>query len=225
MFCRKIIVLSSTLLQEDGRFGNFEDGMYIGGQVRIEAAVHIAQKYPLIEFTLASGYNKSGHGDIETSEKVDQMAAFILARAPMANIQKVYSLPCTYHNFVAALRRYRSSFESQEVGILTNEYHLRRALEFANLAAQTLGYTEQSKFIPIAAEEVLSLQIRAIIGERTGEYAERVRSEAHGLKQLRAGLYEDSCLTRNFASLRHIIKKHGKVLLTDEELDSLRGKL
>jgi hypothetical protein len=218
MYSEKIVVLSSSPLQENGQFANFENGLYLGGQVRMEAAAYLAERAVETEFILVGGYNKEGQGDPTTSDKVNDMAAFLMNKAPDANIRSIYSLPCTHHNFVAVFRDcLRRDAQGGDLGILTNEYHMPRALEFARQAAGAFNLQDRLRFVPVPAETVLGTTIESIVGDRLDEYTARVESEQRGLRQLQEGSYEDSCLTKNLDRLQYVIHHHADEVLTDAE--------
>ena len=225
MYPRKIIVLASSPLQQNGEFANFYNGEYLGGQIRMDAAVHIAQENPDTEFILVGGYNAPSEGDIDTSNKVNDMAAFLKRNAPDVHLQLVYSLPCTHHNFVAVFNSPEIDLRDQELGILTNAYHLPRALVFALQAAEATDTVGLFQFVPISAEEVLNRSIESIVGNKADQYESRMQSEVQGLLQLRSGTYTDSCtcLAENGKQLHRAITLHGDKLLTMRELADIRS--
>jgi len=223
MSYKKIVVLSTSPLQPDGTFLNFQDGMYLGGHVRMEAAVKIAQNNPSIELVLTGGYNKLGEGDVQTSNKVNDMASFLRLHCPGAIMNTVYSLPCTHHNFVALLNEWHSQgIRPSEVGVLTNEYHMPRALEFARQALAKVDPESQLQFMPVFAEQILGKTVAECVGEDGMDaYQTRLESEARGLAQLRSGSYQDNCLSRNRDRLQTILSQRGQELLTPEEWRTL----
>lgn len=196
----KIIVLAAESFESDSQFANFHDGMYLGGQVRFEAAAKIATEFPSVEMVLVGGYNRPGQGDSSISDKVDAMMRFIGERAPQAWLSPVYSLPCTYHNFVAVFDSWqRQTEEISRVGILSNSFHLPRAQAWAERVAKAAYPDRSVTFVLMSAEEILEVDIKSIVGNRQDEYAARLSSEARGLRQIREGTYQDSCLHSNFS--------------------------
>lgn len=219
MGVERIIVLAAGALEEGGEFANFKDGMYLGGQVRLEAAVEVSRSAPGTQLTLVGGYNKVTEGDPQASNKVKDMASFILGQNPSAALQRVCSLPCTHHNFVAVFNHWAAAGVTvNQVGILTNGYHMARAEEFAARAAAASSQYAGVELVPLAAEEILERPIASIIGERHEEYAARLASESRGLEQLRAGTYDESCLAANAESLKPLLTLHGNALLAQYEL-------
>lgn len=142
-------------------------------------------------------------GNPNTSQKVADMAQLITGHTLGAKLRRVYSLPCTYHNFVAVLGSWEvEDVQVDEVGILTNAYHLARAQELADRAAKDSERFQRVGFVPIAAEAFLGVDVTTVIGSRLDEYRARIESEARGLEQLRLGTYQDSCSSQNLDLLR-----------------------
>lgn len=215
----RIIVLAASAIGSDGKFVDFKDGMYLGGQIRLEAAAQVASDRPDAELTLVGGYNKTIEGNSQFSNRVRDMHSFIASRCPGAKLVPVYSLPCTYHNFVAVFNSWASgNIEADKVGILTNTYHMKRASAVATRAAAHFKQYAHLQFIPLSAEGILERSIESIIREREEQYAARLESERHGLEQLSTGTYEDSCLTKNLESLRPVLARHSATLLSSSEL-------
>jgi hypothetical protein len=219
----KIIVLSSEPLQPDGKFPDFKNGMYLGGNVRMRAAAKIAKDSPETEITLVGGYNKLPNPNPDTSDKVNDMASFVRASVPNANLRLVYSLPCSYHDFIAVFNTWKAeNIQVQEVGILTNAYHLKRAEAFAHRAAKLMGIDQTIRFVPMAAEEILQEPIDAIVGDRQDEYNARLKGEAKGIIDLHSGQYHDNCLNENLEVLLPAIKVHADSIMTSEEKAGLK---
>lgn len=224
MYPKRIIVLSSEPLQADGKFPNFKNGMYLGGQVRMEAAAKIAADAPDTEMVLAGGYNKLPATSTDTSDKVNEMAAFIRERVPNANLKLVYTLPCSHHDFIATFNAWKkANVQMDEVGLLTNGYHLKRAEAFGMRAVKLMGLDHPVHFIPLSAEEVLGRSIDSIVGDRRDEYETRLKGEEKGIKDLMSGTYHDNCLNENLELLLPAINLHGDVLMTSEEKALLKN--
>jgi hypothetical protein len=216
---KKVIVLSSGLLQADGSFPNFRDGMYLGGQIRMAAAVRLVQKHPNTEIILVGGYDKTKRGDTWISQQVIDMANFLKQLIPTIKLTIVQTLPCTFHNFVGFINYMQArGIHQEEVDLLTNAYHLPRAQAFANQAAIQLCPEQPIRFNPLAAETILGKSIPSIVGDRMREYETRVTRERQGLDQLKAGAYQESCLGQNLQLLAPLIEEDPAALLTPDEL-------
>ncbi len=182
----RVVVLAPGSIGPDDRFANFQDDIYVGGQVRMEAAAQVLKSNPGIEMTLVGGYNRAR-----------DMGRFLLARVPDANLRFVSSLPCTRHNFEAVLADWEFDnveIGAGEVGILTNAYHSKRAEIFARLAIESIQRYQHVRFVPMIAEDILGLSIDSIVEDSEDAYAARLASEYCGVEQIRAGTYIDSCL-------------------------------
>jgi hypothetical protein len=209
----------------DGNFPDFKNGMYLGGHVRMRAAAKIAKDSPETEITLVGGYNKLPDPNPDTSNKANDMAQFVRSVIPHANLRLVYSLPCTHHDFIASFNAWRAeNIEIEEVGILTNAYHMKRAEAFAHRAAALLGLGSSVRFIPVPAEAVLGEPIETIVGDRQVEYNTRLKSEAQGIIDLNSGNYRDNCLNDNFEVLLPAISRHAKAIMTEDELAQLKHR-
>lgn len=218
----RIIILAADNLEQDGTFANFKDGLYAGGQVRMEAAVKIVQDRPEAEITLVGGYDTPAESMSMTSSEVNDMIGFMRKHCPHAMLQPIYSLPCTHHNFVAVFNTWATDNTGVDrISILTNNYHLARARAFAQLAAASFEQYAHVQIELLDAEEILAKPIESIVGDRHDEYTTRLQHEEIGLKQLEDGTYKDSCLTRNRESLQPILTQHGALLLTKNELHQL----
>src|SRR3989344_5163902 len=117
-----------------GQFPNFKDGKYLGGATRMAAAITIAKENQFSEIILVGGYNEDNGKDKSTffqkSQKVEDMKDYLNENKIKNSIVTINSLPCTKHNLIAVFNKYQKKFENKKVGILTNKYHLSRALQF-----------------------------------------------------------------------------------------------
>jgi hypothetical protein len=221
-----VVVLAPGAIETNGLFADVQDDTYLGGQVRLEAAAELARSDLSVELTLVGGYNKIGEGDPNTSRKVTDMARFILGHAPEAQVDSVFSLPCTRHNFIAILNKWaQSDMKVEEIGILTNDYHLPRALELAERAAFDTEDYGSVRFTPVSAEDLLGLTGEQHYGQSQGAYLARLASEARGLAELHSGQYVDSCLTENLEQLRFVLAEHAFSLLAADEYETVEGSL
>lgn len=218
-----IIILSGAAEDIEGAFPNFLDGMYLGSELRIKAAAKLLDVYPQTKFIVVGGYNEKNIGISGTSKKVDDTAGFLRSSNPKAMIQEVYSLPCTHHNFVAVFNDWkRNKIEPNKVGVLSNEYHLPRALAFANILAQTMFPKSDTKFEPIPAETIdvtFALNLEDEVSRAA--YLKRLEYEKQGLQSLHNNSYQDYCLTRDFDLLKELIYENPDELLTPDEKQTL----
>jgi hypothetical protein len=195
MYPRKIIILAAEPMLADGTFADFDKGMFLGGQTRMDAAIHIAKTAPETEFIIVGGYNRPGEGNTTTSNKVQSMAQFLRRHCDNPHLELVYSLPCTRHNFIALFHYWRTAGnQPAEAGILTASWHLVRAQIFAAEISQMFQQQQPISFVPLMAEEVLQLPATNIAGNHQGEYLARWAVEKRGLSQLRDDTYQDGCL-------------------------------
>lgn len=211
----QVVILSSSPRSMDGQFLNFENDMYLGGQVRMEAAAELANTHQDTEFILVGGYNK--HGDLQISDKVNDMADFIRERSPAVRLRPIRSLPCTHHNFVAIFNTILNETTPDEIGVLTNSYHLPRALEFARRAQDDMGLTKSIGLVAISAEDILNRPIEDIVSGYEDEYQARLDAEEKGLRELKDGIYKDGCLTTYKDVLSGVISKFPDILLSMNE--------
>lgn len=218
-----IIVLSGAAKNLDGKFVNSEGGMYIGTESRIIAAAKLIEKYPSAEFIVVGGYNEKNVGIADTSKKVDDVVDSLKEKYSNAKIQEIYSLPCTHHNFVATFNYWKiNKIAPRRVGIVTNAYHMPRALEFAKRCAADIIPDIDISFHPIPAEEIAEVQIEDNLMKRS-DYRTRVTYEETGLAQIINGTYRDSCLTSVYPLIKDVVTEDPEHLLTKSEIQSLKS--
>ncbi len=202
---RKVVILAADPALSDGRFEEFKHGMYLGGQTRMEAAVHLAKLHPETEFIIVGGYNRPGEGQPKISDKVDSMAAFMRSHIDNSHLELVPSLPCTRHNFIALFHYLQSSNQSPEqIGVLSSSWHLERAILFAKQASRFFRLKQPMEFLPLHAETILGRPQSEIVEGRWTEYTARLEAEMRGLRQLADGSYEVSCLKNSPSIIEHV---------------------
>lgn len=205
MYPRKVIILAAEPMRPDGTFAEFDKGMYLGGQVRMDAAVHIAKKAPATEFIIVGGYNRPSEGDVNMSNKVQSMAQFLRSHCDNPHLELIYSLPCTRHNFIALFHYWRSTGQQPtEAGVLSATWQLTRAQIFATEISQMFRYKQPTNFVPLMAEEILGLPATNIAGSHQEEYLARLAVEKRGLGQLYNNTYQDSCLRGGLHLIEHV---------------------
>ena len=217
----KVIILCADKKGDNGKFPDFQDGMYLGGQIRMNAAADLYKSNPSAEYFVVGGYDPKA----ETSCKVSDMECFLKEKNPAANIKTVKSLPCTFHNFVAVFNTWKqegNDLQAEKIGLLTNLYHLPRALRFAVEVRIKTSRIEVPPLIPICAESVVVLPDQNMYNRET-EYLLRLDSERRGLKDLERGTYDDNCLNKKRNQFIDVAKKFSEILLTLDEVREIQG--
>ena len=221
-----VIVLCASAKTNDGKFVEFEKGQYLGGQTRMDAAVKLYESNRKAQFILVGGYNKNE----EKSNKVDGMQEFLRVRCG-ENINTLLSpsLPCTRHNLITIFNTWKKKGEIKElknkkIGLLTNFYHLPRAMRFWSELVNQKEFTGIPTPFLISAESVNDdsgeVHIRFI------EYLLRINGEVKGLKDIEEAQYDDKCIEigRKYEDFKNIISKQKDILLNSEDKIKLRLK-
>jgi hypothetical protein len=223
-----VIVLCPEKTDKDGRFPEFKDGKYLGGQTRMNATCEIFKKNKKAEFIIVGGYDPN---DNDRSQKMIDMENFLEEQCKKIKVVKCPSLPCTRHNLIAIFNTWKKKskdIKGKRIGLLTNFYHLPRTLRFWG---ELVNKEEFKKIpdpiptpIPIAAESVS--QISGEIYIRFTEYILRIDKERDGLRDIENGIYIDSCLLEeNFNQFKRVLKNKQDILLTNEERKKFKEKL
>jgi len=208
---RFIIVLCAEAKEPDGKFPDFKNNVYLGGQIRMEAALALSRKYPNTTFVLVGGYDQKTKK--QTSKKVADMYNFLKRENRSIKTKKIPSLPCTKHNLVAVFNTLKQELENQEIGILTNFYHLPRSLQLWTKLVKE-EFTNIPAPWPFCAEAIVDNPIYYM---RFAEYLVRLEQERSGLRDEEKGTYEDSCLTKKIKDFEDVIKQKMDILLTKGE--------
>src|SRR6185295_1316867 len=96
-----IIVLATEKRDATGRFPDFEQDrqeqreIYVGGNIRMLAALEAVKKYPNAEFIMVGGYATEGE---KVSSKAIDMEAFMRENYPDLNLKIISSRPSTNGN-------------------------------------------------------------------------------------------------------------------------------
>lgn len=142
-----VIILCPSFLKGN-KFDEFSpDGSYLGGQVRMQAAVDLYQRGVVKKLIVVGGMdNKKGKW-----AKVDGMRRYLIKNdIPKDRIIRICSQADTHGNLRAIYKTVKDKLKG-EIGILTNFYHLPRAMRFAH----DPQFKWDIKFIPICAEAVI----------------------------------------------------------------------
>jgi len=210
-----VIILCPEKKDPNGDFPQYKDGEYLGGQTRMDAAKELYYKNNKVtNFVVVGGYDEDGS---ECSRKTHDMKCFLTNHCRGIKIEEIKSLPCTKHNLVAIFNTLGNKLKGKKIGLLTNFYHLPRALRFwRELINEEFGRIPMP--FPISAESItasLSMYINH------NEYLLRLEKERLGLRDLEDNYnqYQCNCLFKNFGKFKGIIKnnKNSKILLTKKE--------
>jgi hypothetical protein len=217
----QIIVLSPRPATEAGSFYEVYDGAYLGGQTRMLAAVALAKLQPDLQLVMVGGCNLQLP---YASDKVDAMLAFMQESSELDTANRLTgqpSLPCTYHNAVAAFLRMQREGQVQNennITFLTSGYHRERTLAQALLAWEAVAPTgSQAHITVLSAETVLGISEATLEARYDAAYAKRLSMEAQGLHDIHAGVYTDSCVAKHAAELQPILAAYGDELLSTAE--------
>ncbi|MDD5639196.1 MAG: ElyC/SanA/YdcF family protein [Candidatus Pacebacteria bacterium] len=208
-----VIVLCPEKKDPDDKFPEFKNNKYLGGQTRMDAACEIFKKNKGAEFVLVGGYDQNS----KKSKKVEDMREFLKEKCENIIILERPSLPCTRHNLVAVFNYWikeRKEIKGKKIGILTNFYHLPRALRFWGELVNEKEFSEIPVPIPIIAESIVE---KSDAYTRFIEYILRTDSEINGLKDNEKGTYKDNCLDKNMEHFKSVINDEKEILLTSAE--------
>ena len=221
----QILVLSPGPANEAGSFDEIYNDAYLGGETRMRAAVTLSRHRQSARFIMVGGCNIS---PVFGSDKVDAMIDYVRSRNPHASDRLVArpSLPCTYHNLVAAFTLLHKEGVLErpdtQISILTNEYHGPRVLAQAVEVWRQIAPDVPMKLQIPSAEAIMGVDIENDIEAMyPAEYARRIDMEAQGIKDIYNGTYTDSCFDRYGEELAPVLADHRDELLTASELQSL----
>jgi len=225
-----IIVLNASERNQKTRlFDEYDKGLYLGGQTRMEAAAEICKNNMDSKIIVVGGL-KDNPESIDDSKKTKDMEEYLLENVgKQINIQRINSLPCTKHNFIAIFIHWSANqidLTEKKVAILTNYYHLPRTFKFLSNAIIDYGIKGSPIFIPIAAESIINKS--EIYESKSTEFLKRLQGEVKGLSDLEKGEYKDPCLYKKeeyekgkLENFINIIKSEGDMLLSEADKNSL----
>jgi len=219
-----VIVLCPERIGVDGKFPEFFQGKFLGGQTRLDSVVRLYERNKNSIFLLVGGYNPDeGFEDFRESQKTIDMEVYLRNKCPSIKTEKANSLPCTKHNLVKVFNTYQENLKNGKVALLTNQYHLSRAKAFW---VKLTKEEPEFKDIPvpkfIASENLIgqSQPVRNSI-----EYVLRIEEEINGVGDIVVGNYQDSCLNKKFELYKKIIFDEYQSLLTRKERDGIISRL
>ncbi len=176
----KIAKNGSTYFEELNENEKKNSLEYLGGQIRMDAAVDLAERVEV--FIVVGGSQK----------KVDDMKKYIQEnlRKKGANVPpiiRIESDPDTNGNLQAikkVLKDHSLNFKNSEVAILTNFYHIPRSLRFA------ADIFPEYNFIPLAAESLI-IQHQPTYTLYSKEFLLRISDDIDGLRDWEADRYKE----------------------------------
>ncbi len=152
--------------------------IYIGGQIRMQAAVDLASQikeaYVVVGGSRPKVDDMKGYLEQELGNKTPPIIRIVSKSDTTGNLMAIYKCRRKYKNFFS---------KKKKVGILTNFYHLPRAMRFV-----ASRFTDIN-FIPIAAEAVIS-RYHPTYALYTQEFLLRIAKEIDGLRDFENGSYK-----------------------------------
>jgi len=205
-----LIVPSPILSAEGDAFLDIDPvtGMFTGGHLRLCAVAEFSKRWQPRCIAVVGGLHAQ-HG----TRMTDTMEQFIKQRNSDAHVQKINSLPCTRHNVMALLNQLGRQLEGKRVAVLTNDYHLRRFLEFWSQLQLEYDF-RVAEPLGVAAEWIQpSVETDFTWAARE----QRRKAEARGVADLRAGKYVDRCLGELSSFRDHLAKSPESYLSPAEQ--------
>lgn len=155
---------------------------YLGGQIRMDAAVDLALTERVKGFFIVVGGNQ---------KKVDDMKKYITEQIEKSGkisppIIRIESTPDTNSNLQAIKKILgkEMKFKNGETAILTNFYHIPRSLRFA------ADIFPEYNFIPLAAESLI-IKHQPTYTLYPKEFLLRISDDIDGLRDWEAELYKE----------------------------------
>ncbi len=163
-----------------------KDGIYIGGQTRMQAVVDLYNATDVIvRKIIVVGGGLEQANPTNKWQKTKNMRDFLVQQGiPKADILCVVSEPDTRGNLRAVWLTCRQLLNGKTVGILSNQYHLQRALRIAT----DTQFDWSVHFFPLPAEELINTQVMQPSSQDLA-VLERIKRERQGLKDWRNGTY------------------------------------
>jgi len=182
-----VIVLCPNVSYELGEFEECDtDGVYIGGPIRMQAAIDLYQN---LGGTVQHYIVVGGGLDAEPTnrwKKTDNMQRFLRQKGiPKHKLSSVASGADTLGNLRAIWVTHHHLFKNKTVGILSNSYHLPRAMRIVNDPQFEWNNTH---FFALQAEELATTE-DVTRTEKDPSFAERLKREKQGMLDWYNGTY------------------------------------
>lgn len=186
---------------ENGRFPEFRDGDYIGGENRMVAALRHSLNNQDTVYVPVGGFDHNN----DSSEKVKDMTTFLKEGNPNIKIQAIQSLPCTRHNLVAFFNTMGDDLNGKKVAIVTSFCFVARTLAIWSKLIE-----EEFKGMPaphiICSESFYNND--EVITKNVASYLQRIFREKQGLYDLEESKYVDFCLEKEKDGFIELAKKY-----------------
>ncbi len=158
--------------------------IYVGGQIRMQAAVDIQEK--IEKFIVVGGGAKEKY-ESSDFKKVDDMKHFLCNENGIGveRVIRIVSEADTTGNLHAIKKlNILQNFKNKDVAILTNFYHLPRAVLMASSIFKGTGIN----FVPISAEAVIE-KCHPSYSFYPKEFSFRIYREINGLRDWENEIY------------------------------------
>jgi len=184
------IVLCASVLNDQGSFSELGkekqtgDPIYIGGQIRMQAAVDIQRKVE--KFIVVGGGAKERY-ECSDFKKVNDMKQFLCCEnnIELERVIRIASEADTTGNLHAIKKlNILQNLKDKDVAIITNFYHLPRAM----LMASRIFKGMDINFIPISAEAVIE-KCHPSYNFYPKEFLFRIYKEISGLRDWENEIY------------------------------------
>ena len=184
----QVIILCPNTSYDQGAFEKYgPDGAYIGGQIRMQAAVDL---YNSPEITIRAFIVVGGGVDAEPARrwaKTNNMRQFLMQNGiPAGLITCVSSGADTLGNLRAIWVTCHELLAGKTIGLLTNDYHLPRAMLMAHDSQFDWA---GARFFPLPAE-AHSSSASGLPHPQDPGLQERLRRELQGRLDWQHGVYQ-----------------------------------
>jgi len=164
-----------------------KNGVYIGGQTRMQAMADLYNtKDTTVHKIIVVGGGLEQADTTKKWLKTKHMRDFLIQHGiPKDDILCVASEPDTLGNFRAIWLTCHQLLDCKTIGILSNQYHLARAIQIATDAQ----FDWSARFFPLSAEEFANTQATVLPSPQSRSVLDRVIRENQGVKDWRSGTY------------------------------------
>jgi uncharacterized SAM-binding protein YcdF (DUF218 family) len=178
-----VIVLCPSALNKNNSFEEISaSGLYLGGAVRMQSVVDFEKSDTTPKLIVVGGWTKE-----DEWKKINDMRNFLVENGISSKkIIRVISDPDTLGNMRAIYKTLKDDLQGKRVGVLTNFYHLPRAMYFAN----DQKFNWSVNFVPICAESVIALDKSSYLKNKTS-FIKRITMEIKGLRDWVSNNYSD----------------------------------